>query len=414
VPNNPDDPTADVNGREREQDAFGNFTYLHPFNSSTVLTVTPFFHFNRAAFEGGATDVPIATDNRASTYAGGQASLAYVKGRHNAKAGVYAFGQHDNTLFGLIANDGSGDSLSQRDKTNGDLIAGFVEDQFKAARWLTFNAGVRLTRFAGGLTETAASPRVWAALQIPKLHWVLRGSYSRFYQAPPLSTISGPLLDMATAQGFGFLPLRGEKDEQTEFGLTIPVRGWTADFAYFRTAARNFFDHDVLGNSNIFFPLTIDRARIRGFESTVRSPRVMNRAQVYVTYSNQTAQGGGAITGGLTDFSPPNEGLFFLDHDQRNTLSTGVQTSLPWRSWVSSSFSFGSGFLDGDGPDHLPNYHTVDLSVGKSFGERWSAKLTLTNLADARYFIDHSNTFGGSHVNEPRMVAGQVRYTFKY
>ena len=29
-------------------------------------------------------------------------------------------------------------------------------------------------------------------------------------------------------------------------------------------ARRNFFDHDILGNSNIFFPLTIDRARIRG------------------------------------------------------------------------------------------------------------------------------------------------------
>ena len=30
---------------------------------------------------------------------------------------------------------------------------------------------------------------------------------------------------------------------------------------YFLTGARNFFDHDVIGNSNIFFPLTIDHCK---------------------------------------------------------------------------------------------------------------------------------------------------------
>jgi outer membrane receptor protein involved in Fe transport len=414
VPNDPDDAAAGVNDREREQDAFGNFTYLHPMGSSAVLTVTPFFHFNRAAYEGGPTDVPIATDNRASSYAGGQASVTYVKGRHNAKAGVYAFGQHDNTLFGLVANDGSGDELSQRNREGGDLVAMFLEDQFRAFRWLTINGGVRLTRFAGELTETAVSPRIGAALEIPRLHWVLRGSYNRFYQAPPLSTIAGPLLQVATTEGFGFLPLRGERDEQYEFGVAIPVEGWALDLSYFHTAARNFFDHDVLGDSNIFFPLTIDRARIRGFETTLRSPRIVKRAQFHLVYSHQFAEGSGGITGGLTDFSPPDGGLFFLDHDQRDTLSMGGRSELPWRSWISADLIYGSGFLNGDGPQHLPDYHTLDLSVGKSFGEKFSAKVTATNIANARYFVDLSNTFGGSHVDDPRMLTVQVRWRFGY
>ena len=414
VPNNPDDPSAGVNDREREQDSFGIFTYLHPIDSSLVLTVTPFFHFNRAAYDGGPTDMPIPTDNRASTYGGGQVSLSYVKGRHNAKVGLYAFGQHDNTLFGLVANDGTGDQIQQRDIQNGDLEALFLEDQFRATSWLTLNAGVRLTRFAGALTETATNPRVGAAIQIPHLHWVLRGSYNRFYQAPPLDTISGPLLQFAGDQGFGFLPLRGERDEEYEFGLGIPVRGWAVDLSYFHNAARNFFDHDVLGNSNIFFPLTIDRARIHAFETTVKSPKVMKHAQFHLAYSHQYAQGEGAVTGGLTDFSPPDEGYFYLDHDQRDTLSTGVVTDLPWRSWFAAEFSYGSGFLNGDGPEHLPSYHTVDLSIGKSFGENFSAKFTATNVGNARYFVDFSNTFGGSHVNDPRMLAVQVRWRFKY
>jgi outer membrane receptor protein involved in Fe transport len=414
VPNNLDDPVAGVNDREREQDAFTTFTWLHPMGTLMVLTVTPFFHFNRAAYEGGPTDVPIATDNRASTYGGGQVSLSYVKGRHNAKVGVYAFGQHDNTLFGVVANDGSGNELSQRALENGGLEAVFAEDQFRAFRWLTLNAGVRLTHFAGGISETATSPRVGAALELPRLHWVLRGSYNRYYQAPPLSTISGPLLQFASSQGFGFLTLHGERDEQYEFGLAIPLQGWALDFSYFHTAARNFFDHDVLGDSSIFFPLTIDRARIRGFESTVTSPRIVKKAQFHLVYSHQFAEGSGGVTGGLTDFSPPDDGLFFLDHDQRDTLSMGGRTDLPWHAWFDAGFTYGSGFLNGDGPLHLPNYHTVDLSLGKSFGEKLSAKVTATNLANARYFVDLSNTFGGSHVNDPRMVTVQVRWTFGY
>jgi outer membrane receptor protein involved in Fe transport len=414
VPNDADSQSAGVRDREREQDAFANFTYLHRLNSSTMLSVTPFFHFNRAAFEGGVLDVPSATDNRASTYGGGQISLAYVKSKHNAKIGFYAFGQRDNTLFSLVANDGSDAAIRQREKLNGNLEALFLEDQYRPLRWLTVNAGVRFTRFSGELTETAGSPRIGAAVQLPKVNWVLRASYSRFYQAPPLSTVSGPLLDFAVDQGVGFLPLRGERDEQHDFGLTIPLQGWALDFDYFRTGARNFFDHDALGNSNMFFPLTIDRVRIRGFESAVKSPRLFNRANIHLAYSHQSVQGQGAVSGGLTDFSPPEEGLFFLDHDQRNTLSTGLRTELPWHSWLAAEVHYGSGFLNGDGPQHLPSYHTVDLSIGKSFGENWSAKLTATNLADARYFVDLSNTFGGSHVADPRIVALQVRYRFHY
>lgn len=413
VPDNPGDPTAGVNDREREQDSFGVFTYLHPIGSTVVLTASPFFHFNRAAYEGGPTDVPVPTDNRASTYAGGQVSLAYVKGRHNAKAGIYAFGQHDNTLFGLVANDGTGAQLRQRDIQDGGVEAVFLEEQFHAANWLTLNGGARITHFSGAFSENAVSPRLGAAVLVPRVHWVVRGSYNRFYQAPPLSTVSGPLLALAATQGFGFLPLRGERDEEYEFGFAVPVRDWDLDFSYFHTAARNFFDHDVLGNSNIFFPLTIDHARIRGFEATVKSPKLMKYAQFHLAYSHQFAQGEGAVTGGLTDFSPPI-GLFFLDHDQRDTLSTGVVTDLPWHSFVAAELSYGSGFLNGNGPAHLPAYHTVDLSIGKAFGEKFSARFSATNLANTRYFVDLSNTFGGSHVNDPRMLVGEVRWSFKY
>jgi outer membrane receptor protein involved in Fe transport len=412
VPNAPD--AAFVNDREREQDAFGNFSWIHSFSPSLVLTASPFYHFNRAAFEGGPNDVPSARDNRGSNYAGGQISVSAVYGKHNASAGIYAFGQHDNQLFGLIANDSSGDTFAERDIANGQLEAVFLQDQYKATSWLTLNGGVRLTHFGGTIHEHAASPRLGAAVRIPHLGWVLRASYDRFYQAPPLTTISGPLLGFAASQNVGFLPLRGERDEEHEFGLTVPIKGWTADVDYFRNGAHNFFDHDVIGNSNIFFPLTIDHVRIRGFDTTVRSPRVFNRIDAHLAYSHQSAEGMGTVTGGLTNFSPPEEGFFFLDHDQRDTLSTGLTAALKWNTWLAGNFTYGSGFLSGNGPDHLPSYRTIDLSVGKSFGENWAAKVSATNLTNKRYFIDLSNTFGGSHFANPREISLQVRYRFHY
>jgi outer membrane receptor protein involved in Fe transport len=414
VPNDPDAQASGTRDREREQDFFGNFSWIHTIGSGMVFTLTPLYHFNRAAFEGGVSDVPAATDNRASSYAGGQVALAIVKGKHNAKIGFYGFAQHDDTLFGLAANDGSGLAFRQRQRVDGDLEAAFIEDQLKLTNWLTLNGGVRFTRFAGLLTETAGSPRAGVAIEIPRLKWVLRGAYSRYYQPPPLDTLSGPLLDLALTQGLGFLPLRGERDEQHEIGLTIPFRGWTIDLDHFRTGAHNFFDHDVIGNSNIFVPLTIQSVRVLGYEATLRSPRLMKQLDLHLAYSHQSAEGMGGVTGGLTDFSPPPAGFFFLDHDQRDTLSTGFTESLPWKSWMAGNLSFGSGFLNGNGPGHLPAYATVDFAIGRSFGENWSAKLTMTNAADKRYFVDLSNTFGGSHMGDPRMVAVQVRYKFHY
>jgi outer membrane receptor protein involved in Fe transport len=414
VPNDPDMQAAAINDREREQDVFGTATWVHTYSPGLMLIASPFYHFNRAAYEGGANDVPSATDNRASNYEGGQTTVSALNKRNNARAGIYAFAQQDDSFFSVIANDGSGDEFNQRNYPKGSLVAGFLEDQFKATSWLTFTGGLRLTHFSGGINENAADPRLGIAVRIPKLNWVLRGAYSYYYQPPPLDTVSGPLLQFAASQGVAFLPLQGERDIQQEYGITIPVRSWVASVTYFRTGAKNYFDHDALGNSNIFLPLTIDAARIRGVEATVRSPVVLRHYHAHLVYSHQQAQGFGGVTGGLTDFSPPPDGAFYLDHDQRDTLSAGMEGDLPWRSFAAFNINYGSGFLNGDGPDHLPAYTTFDLSVGKNFGESFTVRLSATNLSNVRYQLDSSNTFGGSHWADPRMLAVQVKYRFHY
>jgi outer membrane receptor protein involved in Fe transport len=360
---------------------------------------------------------PIPTDHNNSRYEGAQVTLAITKGRHNARFGTYGFAQQDNSFFRVVATDGSGSVASETDTPSGGLFTLFAEDQFRATDWLTFNAGVRYTHFSAGLVEDHTDPRLGTALRIPKLGWVVRAFYGRYYQAPPLTTVSGPLLQFAASQGVAFLPLDGETDEQREFGLTIPFRGWSVDFANFQTHARNFFDHDVLGNSNIFFPLAIERARIHGWESTVHSPRIKKLLDVYLTYSNQMVEGGGVITGGLLS-SPgqlcDNGGFCYLDHDQRNTLSTGFHAALPWHVSASTNVSYGSGFLNGDGPFHFSGHTEASVSFSKSFGERFSLGIAAQNISDGRYLLDNSNTFGGTHWNYPRQISGQLRYRFHF
>lgn len=418
VPNTPEQQASGIRDVENERDAFVNVSWLHSSTDGVLLTFAPFYHFNRAHYEGSLlpnaakNDVTVPDDNRGSNYLGGVVSAGVTKGRHNAHLGVEGFAQQEDHFLGLNAPTVA---LRQSASAWGGVAAVFIEEQYRAASWLTLNGGLRLTHFSGELSENAADPRIGAAITVPRLHWILRGFYGRYYQAPPLLTVGGPVLDLAVEQGFGFLPLHGERDEQHEFGLTIPVSGWTADLSYFRTAARNFFDHDVLGNSNIFFPVTLERARIRGWEASLRSPRVLGLINLHFAYSRQTIQGQGGVSGGLTDFEPPESAeLYYLDHDQRRTLSTVASFNLPHHSWASTTVGYGSGFLNGDGPNHLPAHTTVDLLLGKQLGESLTFQLTVLNVANRRYLIDNSNTFGGTHWANPRQVMAELRWKFHY
>lgn len=414
IPNGPDDQAAGIDDVERESDAFVNVSWVRTFNSGMLLTVSPFYHYNTAHFDGGPNDPIVTVDERKSQYGGAQATLSAAVAKHNLQVGFYGFHQQDDQLFALTFNDGSNPNLSTREQPSGNLVAVFVQDKISVTSWLTLTGGVRQTHFSGGTTEDATSPRIGASIHIPSVNVVVRAFYGRFYQAPPLITASGPLLSFVTAQNLGFIPLQGERDEEYQVGVAVPIQGWTIDADRFQTRATNFFDHNPVGNSNVFFPVTIDGALIRGTEITVRSPRTLPLGQFHLAYSYQTAQGRGSISGGLTDFSSGGN-YFLLDHDQRQTFSAGFDARLPKGVFAATNVSYGSGFLDGEAPPaHLPGHTTVNVSLGKSFGKKVSLAVTALNLANSHVLTDNSLTFGGTHFNSPREVYGELRYRFHY
>ena len=208
IPASSADVASGISDVERESDAFVNASWVRTFRSGVLLTVSPFYHVNTANYAGGPTDPIVTVDERRSQYGGVQAVVSGELKRHALEVGFYGFRQQDDQLFALTFNDGSNPSFATRERPSGNLAAVFAQDRFRVTSWLTLTGGVRQTRFSGGVTETATSPRVGASVQVPSIGWVFRGFYGRFYQAPPLLTASGPLLQFVTSQDLGFIPLQ--------------------------------------------------------------------------------------------------------------------------------------------------------------------------------------------------------------
>jgi hypothetical protein len=431
--------SSQLRDTQNESDAIAAFTWLHTFSASTVLQASPFYHYNQADYASLPTDAPVATTvDRTSNYGGGQISLTVqpLRGplaRNTLQGGVYFFDQHDSYFFGALFNDRSGTPpISEPDSASGSVVEEYLSDNFKATSWLTLTAGFRQSRFQPSsepaqFTEDATAPRLGAALRIPKLDWVFRGFYGRFYQPPPLLTASGPVLAFANANNTTLVPLHGERDEEHQFGLQIPLRGWLLDADTFENRVNNFLDHSNIGDSSIYFPVTVDGALIRAWELTLRSPRLGHFGQAHLAYSNQIAEQRGPITGGLvcTPIGDPacDAGFHYtpVDHDQRNTLNLGFNATLPRGLTASTNVYYGSGFVNGD-PDpttpypnpYLPAHTTFDLALGKSFSENLSASVTATNVTNRRVLLDNSLTFGGFHFNDPRQLYAEIRYRFKF
>ena len=319
--------------------------------------------------------------------------------------------------------------------TPGNANAGLVEfylgDHLQLGQYVTLLGGERFSVYRAELDESATYPRIGATVRIPRLNWVLRGFYGHFFQPAPILTVSSSVLSYASSLGGGenaFTPIPSERDEERQFGIEIPYRGWMLDVDTFKNRVNNFLDHSNIGESNMYFPIAVDGALVRAWEMTLHSPSLWRLGQFYVTYSNQIAEQRGNVIGGFTcsiagdpacdlgpDYTP-------VDHDQRNTLNTGFTANLPAHTWFSTNVYYGSGFTNGlsgsgEGPyqgNYLPAHTTFDSSVGHALGENWKLSATVINVTNHRVLLDNSITIGGFHYNDPRMIAVEARYRFKF
>ncbi|HEY3627148.1 MAG TPA: TonB-dependent receptor [Terracidiphilus sp.] len=419
---------------QTERDAFLIANWVHTFTPRAMISVAPFYHFNQANYDSRPEDEPVATTwHQASHYAGAQADLRADVKHNNLSAGLYSFYSGENDLFGARINDGTATSVPNTSaNANAGLVEFYLADHLRLGQYITILGGERFSILRSDLNESAIYPRIGATVEIPRLHWVLRGFYGHFFQPAPLQTVSPSVLNYASDLPSGentFTPLPSERDEEHQFGIQIPFKGWLLDVANVKNRINNFLDHSNLGESNMFFPIAVDGALVRSWQMTLRSPQIARRGQFHLAYSNQIAEQRGAIIGGFTcslpgdDACTPSDFAYRpVDHDQRHTLNTGFTAALPLRTWFATNVYYGSGFVNGlagsgAGPyqgNYLPAHTTFDVSAGRSFGENLKVSMNAINVTNHRVLLDNSVTIGGFHYNDPRMVSAEVRYRFKF
>jgi hypothetical protein len=390
---------------QTERDSFVIANWVHTLSPKALLSFAPFYHLNQSNYDSPPTDNPVATTwHQSSNYVGGQADVHADAGPNSFSAGFYSFYQAESDLFGVQINDGSAPSQPNTSANAGAaLVELYLTDHLRLGQYVTLLGGERFSVYHGGFDESAIYPRIGATVEIPRLHWVLRGFYGHFFQPAPLETVSSSVLNYASNLGNtgenAFTPLPSERDEEHQFGIQIPWKGWFLDVDTVKNRVNNFLDHSNLGESNMYFPIAVDGALVRAWEMTLRSPQLAHLGQFHVTYSNQIAQQRGNIIGGFTCSIPTDPacdlgpGYISLDHDQRDTLNTGFTTNLPLHTWFSTNVYYGTGFSNGlaganEGPyngPYLPVHTTFDASAGHALGERWKFALNVINVTNHRH-----------------------------
>jgi len=420
---------------QSERDGFVIANWVHTISPKAMFQVAPFYHLNESDYDSLPTDPTVATTwHQRSNYVGAQADLRAEAGKGNSfSGGLYSFFQNENDLFGFIDNTTNPATVYNPTQgiENAGLVEFYISDHLRVNQWITLLGGMRFSMYHAALDESATYPRIGATAVIPKLHWVLRGFYGHFFQPAPLETVSSSVLNYASNLPGGentFTPIPSERDEEHQFGIQIPYKGWVLDITNVKNRVNNFLDHSNLGESNMYFPIAVDGALVRAWETTLRSPRLANLGQFHLTYSNQIAEQRGNIIGGFTCSIPTDPACDLgpnytpLDHDQRNTLNTGFTANLPVHTWFSTNVYYGSGFSNGlaganEGPyngPYLPAHTTFDISGGHALGERLHLSASMLNVTNHRVLLDNSITIGGFHYNDPRMISAQLKYRFHF
>ncbi|HXE05176.1 MAG TPA: TonB-dependent receptor [Bryobacteraceae bacterium] len=419
---------------QTERDSFVIANWVHTLSPKEIFSVAPFYHFNQSNYDSPKDDYPVATTwHQTSNYAGAQSNFRAEIGPNSFSAGLYSFFQAEHDLFGVVDNRSNPPKLYANSPSEVDagMLELYLSDSVQVGPYVTLLGGERFSIYRARLNETAVYPRIGATVRIPRINWVLRGFYGHFFQPAPVQTVSTSVLEYASSLGGGedtFTPLPSERDEEQQFGVEIPYKGWVLGVDTFKTRVNNFLDHSNLGESNMYFPIAVDGALVRAWEMTLRSPALAHWGQFHLSYSNQIAEQRGNIIGGFTcgiagdpscdlgpDYTP-------VDHDQRNTLNTGFMANLPRHTWLATNVYYGSGFTNGladsgQGPyqgDYLPAHTTFDISAGHHLSENLDISGQILNVTNHRVLTDNSVTIGGFHWNQPRQAAVTLRYRFRF
>jgi hypothetical protein len=341
--------------------------------------------------------------NRTLTNAGIRASVSYVRGINNIKAGI----TYEQTF--LTENDGIGivdpglvpgitpscldpvtnqpipgtpcAILAPHDLTGGgglyapgtlfnfhghtDVkeLALYIQDSITKGNW-SFNLGIRGDIYHGISKATQAEPRLGIAYNIKATNTVLRVSYARTLESP----FNENLVIASTGCSIPFLaalvpppgvpcnagPITpGYRNEfhaglQQAFGKYLVVSG---DYIWKYT--HNGYDFGIVGATPLTFPIEWHNSKIPGYAIRVSVPNYRGLS-AQVVMSSVAARFFLPQVAGLP-IVPPSTGVFRIDHDEKFNETTHLQYQ-PWKNgpWAGFTWRYDSGLVAGATPCFNP------------------------------------------------------------
>jgi hypothetical protein len=336
-----------------------------------------------------------------------------------------------------------------RDQRRSSEIGLFVQDHVRLGDFAA-SVGLRFDRYSFLIQDNAWSPRAGLSYYVRGADLLLRASYDRIFQPPPLENLllssGAAALDLDDIEGA--LPVPASRANFFEVGLRKPLgNNFRLDVSHYWRTFRNYIDDDVFLNTGLSFPITFDTARIQGTEARLEMPR-WRGVSSFVSYSNMLGRAASPVTGGLfieggeaEELRDPGH-IFPISQDQRNTLAAQVRFEPHPRAWIIAGLRYGSGLPveldddDDDDDDHeavqpipqaildkvnfergrvRPNF-SLDFGLGLRVWEQDQRAVTLQfdvrNATDRLNVINFSGLFSGTALAPGRQVTVQMRARF--
>ncbi len=441
VPNDPTQQEAGQRQDRRSAETAGQVHYQHTFSPGAIGSVRAMVRDISARLWSNPLATPVHIDqDRGFREAAIIASSSLEREYHSIKFGGDFRSASIHEQFDLARD------IDFRGRRRSSASSAFVQDY---VRWGAFaaNIGLRVDRYSLFETENAASPRLAASYFLPKANLLLRASYDRVFQPAPIENLlfstAAASLDIEGVEGALAVP--ASRGNFFEVGFRKPLGNVLRfDASHYWRRFRNYSDDDVFFNTGIGFPISFDRAEVRGTELRLDMPR-RRGVSAFASYSNMIGHATSPVTGGL--FIEGGEALqlrdlarrFPITQDQRNTFAGQLRVQPHPRFWLSTAARYGSGLPfesdddadTGGGEDEFPQQllHRVDFSRGRlrpnfslnlsagvrvmeAEGATVSMQFDVRNLTDRLNLINFSGVFSGTAIAPGRQASFQLRARF--
>ncbi|MBI2149227.1 MAG: TonB-dependent receptor [Acidobacteria bacterium] len=438
-------------------EALGQASHTHLFSTRVLGQFRAMVRNTNSRLWSNPASTPIrpAQDRGfRETYLAGSLSAHY--GNHELKAGgeTWFSSIHEDLSFQIVAyrlgavrifDSEVPQNFRFSGRTPGRTQSAFMQDTWRM-KDVSVSAGLRFDQYRLVQNETAWSPRLGVAYEVPKAGLVLRGSYDRVFQIPAMENIllaSSDRVGDLGGEGL-FLPLRPSRANFFEVGFSKSFSNRVrVDGTWYRRSFDNFADDSLLLNTGVSFPIAFSRAAVRGFETKIEL-RALGPFTGQVSYSNMIGFGrlpvaGGLLLGDEAEELREGEGLFPISQDQRNTFRSQLRYQPHPRVWFGFAASYNSGLpFEIEGPSNeeftVQQYGgailgrvnfdrgrvrpsaSFDVSGGVDIVRTEKLRLRVQadgfNLTNRLNVINFSGVFSGTALDVPRSFAVRLRTDF--